>query len=495
MVAKTMFELNTSEVVRLETARPSPVKSALSDNYSTLAVLRRHKWSIVWMGGVFVLAAALLILVLPVRYTATTQILIQPADLRVVDKAVVDSSPFNDTANSQVESQARVLVSEDVLGRVVDGQKLTADAEFNGSGSGLLSGSLGLLMTAFASPSDPGYASDLRVATLDSLRQKVKVKRLPQTFVVDLSVATDDRNKSAHLANAIANAYLDEQAAAQTTTARRASDSLSKRLDLLAANVRAAEEKVEQFKRQNHIVASTGQLVTEAEATELNNQLVLSRARTAAAKARYEQTRDLLRTGIDAGNLPEAVQSPTVTALREQYAAAARREAMLAGSLGPQHPNLIQARDDLTRAKSLVADEIGRLAKASQSDYERAVADESSLANSLDGLKGKILETGDASVHLRELERDAEAKRNVFEALSVRSRELAEQEGIDTSNVRVISVATAPRNRSFPPPSILTLAAALILGLMAGCGRALLGERMRARTANDGSEGAAAAMA
>jgi uncharacterized protein involved in exopolysaccharide biosynthesis len=270
---------------------------------------------------------------------------------------------------------------------------------------------------------------------------------------------------------------------------------LSKRLDLLAANVRAAEEKVEQFKRQNHIVASTGQLVTEAEATELNNQLVLSRARTAAAKARYEQTRDLLRTGIDAGNLPEAVQSPTVTALREQYAAAARREAMLAGSLGPQHPNLIQARDDLTRAKSLVADEIGRLAKASQSDYERAVADESSLANSLDGLKGKILETGDASVHLRELERDAEAKRNVFEALSVRSRELAEQEGIDTSNVRVISVATAPRNRSFPPPSILTLAAALILGLMAGCGRALLGERMRARTANDGSEGAAAAMA
>lgn len=424
------------------------------------------------MGGFCGLVAAELMPIMPARYVATTQILIEPTDLRVVDKSVIDSTRLSDTANSQVESQTRILVSRSVLARVVDQQNLIADAEFNGRQPGILDSAIGFVVKAFASPPRPN--GDIAVATVDNLQRHLKVERLPQSFVVELSVSTRNAKKSAHLANAVAQAYLDEQAAAQAATARRASEALSSRLSSLAESAHAAEEKVQLFKQKNQIVVATGQVMTEAQAADLNNQLALARARTTAAKARYEQAKKMLEPGFDAGDLSESVQSPTITRLREQYASAARHEAALAGSLGPQHPDLIQARSDLAKAGTLVSEEITRIARSSENDYQRALADEASLAKTLQDAKDAVMKANDSAVGLHELERDAEAKRSVYEALAVRSRELGEQEWIDTSNIRVISAATTPINRSFPPPTLLVLSAAFVLGCGAGGARAVL---------------------
>lgn len=69
-------------------------------------------------------------------------------------------------------------------------------------------------------------------------------------------------------------------------------------------------------------------------------------------------------------------------------------------------------------------------------------------------------------VRLRELERVVEANRAIYEASLVRTKELNEQEGIDTSNTRVIAEALPP-NRPTTPRRALVLAA-LIAGLVAG---------------------------
>ena len=71
---------------------------------------------------------------------------------------------------------------------------------------------------------------------------------------------------------------------------------------------------------------------------------------------------------------------------------------------------------------------------------------------------------------LRELERDVQASRAVYEWFLVRARETGEQERLDTKNIRVISRAEPPQGRSFPPSNFLLAVGALLLGVGGGSG-------------------------
>jgi succinoglycan biosynthesis transport protein ExoP len=82
--------------------------------------------------------------------------------------------------------------------------------------------------------------------------------------------------------------------------------------------------------------------------------------------------------------------------------------------------------------------------------------------------------TNDAMVALRELDREVQAGRAVYESFLVRARETGEQERLDTNNVRVISAADLPLRRSWPPSNTLMALSALFLGLAAGTGIVLL---------------------
>jgi len=73
-------------------------------------------------------------------------------------------------------------------------------------------------------------------------------------------------------------------------------------------------------------------------------------------------------------------------------------------------------------------------------------------------------------VTLRELERDVQASRAVYESFLVRARETGEQERLDTKNLRVISRADLPQRRSFPPSNLLLAVGAVLLGVAAGTG-------------------------
>jgi polysaccharide biosynthesis transport protein len=413
-------------------------------------------------------------LVMTPRYRAVSQILIGPVDLRVVEKTVMPPAQTADANVIQVESETRILTSDRVLLRVVDNEKLTSDPEFGAGAPSLMSRlrvSLG-----FGSQAKTG---DAELAALRQLQRSVSAKRSERTYVVDVIVETADRDKSARIANAIAQAYLDEQTAARAEASRRATDSLSARLSELRERVRNAEEQVELYKREHNIIGPTGRLVDEQQLTELNNQLTTAKARTAEAKARYEQIIRLQRSGADSGSTSEAVQSNTIGRLREQYATIARQEANLAAELGPRHPWVIDARAQVRNAQQHITEELSRVAEANRNDYERALANENSLANSFDVLKRKAMDTSLAFVKLRELEREAEASRAVYESFLGRAREMREQERLDTTNVRILSDAQPPQDRSWPPRRLIILLAGLMLGILGGTGLAYLLELMR----------------
>ena len=434
------------------------------DFNSILSVIWRGKATILWTTAAALLLMALFVLLVPHRFTATTEILIDPTDLHAVGNDLNTVNQMTDAAVMQVESQVRVLTSDSVLRRVIKAEALDHDTEFVGPPSLLrgLMGSIGLSHNA----STP----DSAFTALTALRRSLQVKRAERTYVVDVSVTSRYPEKAAHIANAIAQAYLTEQTEVRSDAARQISQSLSARLNELKDRVREAEERVEAFKARNNILGASGQLVNEQQLSELNNQLGTTRARAAEAKSRLDQVERLQRIKGDVGAVPEAVQSPTITALRTQYAEVLRREAEQMTTLGARHPAMIEIEAQAERLRGVIADEVNRVALSARAEYESAKANEDMLAHSLEALKHNAVVTNEAMVTLRELERDVEVSRSVYESFLVRARETGEQEQLDTKNIRIISRADLPLRRSFPPSNTILALAALILGIAAGVG-------------------------
>jgi len=312
------------------------------------------------------------------------------------------------------------------------------------------------------------------------LKKRVGVKRSDKAFVVDIYVSSDDRAKSVRIADAIAQAYLDDQAGARAAASGRASTGLGARLDALRRQVQQAEDRAVQYREQHKILAAGGVLVNEQQLSEMTIQLNAAHAKTAEARARYEQVASARRSGAASGATPEAVLSQTIGQLRGQYAEVARQRAELGALVGPRHPSIVTLDAQIQGVQKLINEELSRIAEAARSALERAQANEQALEANLEALKQRAISTNQASVQLRELERETEASRAVYQAFLVRARETGEQQSIDSTNARVISKATPPRDKSWPP-RLLLLAIALMGGLGIGTGAGLMREYLDER--------------
>src|SRR6202034_242713 len=116
------------------------------------------------------------------------------------------------------------------------------------------------------------------------------------------------------------------------------------------------------------------------------------------------------------------------------------------------------------RLKRMIDDETTRIALSARADYETAKSNERLLTANVETLKQSAMTTDAALVSLRELQRDVQASRAVYEAFLVRARETGEQERVDTKNIQIISKADLPQIRTSPPPNLLLALGAVLLG-------------------------------
>jgi polysaccharide biosynthesis transport protein len=475
--------IDTKQTATIANAQPVPAASASGpalDIASLVKILWNRRRSVFLAVAACMVAALLFGLFAPARFTASMQVLIDPNDLRVVENVLRGQNQLTETHITQVENQVRVLLSNNVAKRVVERLSLDRDPDFIGSGFKLFDPRATIRALFGARPSGQ---SDPALDALNALKQRIRGKRVDRTYVVDASVWAHDPNRSVEIANALLESFLEEQSAARAEFARRASSSLNERLVELRQRVQQAEQRVEDYKKANNLVSSSGTLVNERQVTEINSQLVLAQSRSAEAKARHDQIMEAKRNRVDPGAIGEAVGSATITALRTQLAEIARKEGEINATLGARHPAVIEIASQARRIRSMIDEEVVRIAEAARNDMERAVANEATLAANLERLKTELEGTNDASVRLRELDRDVQASRSVYESFLVRTREVSEQERLDTTNIRVIAAPDLPENRSFPPRTILLLAAGGMLGGILGVGLAFFGEWRERRRA------------
>ncbi len=416
------------------------------------ATLRR-RWPVV--AGAALLGAACLYgasALIPPSYVASAEIFVDPRTIQPLN------SPPGQAEDSNVEiifveSQAHIIGSQSVLSRVVDSEKLNEDPDFTA-----------------------GSADRSALATLED---RVTVRRPERTFVLEISVKASTAAKAARLANAVAQAYFDEQAAAHAAAARRANQALTDRLDELRDRLHRAEERADAFRRSHGLVGTRTQLVSEQQLTDANTQLAQARSRVIAAQSRLDEVKRLTLPAGPSDTSPEAMMSPTITLLRGQQADAKRRLDKLLAELGPMHPSVRDAQFEVDGANRAVAGELARISESAKVDFARAKATETAQQKVVDDLSARSADASSAITELGEFDREVDVNKNLLNTFLSRARETSEIEQLDTGTARLISTAQPPRSRSFPPRGSLFAAFGFLLGLAAGLLLVLIGEVRR----------------
>lgn len=448
---------------RIEVIPRSAAAMPALDLDNVIAWLRSGLVWIVVLTALGLGAALLFSMVVKPRYTVYTDILVDPANLQVVSNDVFTQSSQSDSQLLDVESKLRVLTSGNVLKRVVVALDLANDPEFVDSTPAFGLGS-------FFGASGPADPADPQLMALRSLEERVSARREERSYVVTLAVWTQDAPKSVLIASAVTQAFQDELASAEADGAGRAATALTDRLAELKANVTTAEEQVEAFRREHGLQASSGELVSAQMVSRISTQLLDAQQKLIEAKSRYDE----LTTGnADANTSAAALQSPTITGLRAQYATLKQQADQLAVTYGPRHPAMQAVQPQLESLNLQISAEVARIVASAKADLDQARSVVGALEAQSADLRGDAQTDSDAMVRFRELDRDAKAAAALYEAFLARAGQVTERQDLDTSNVRVISYATLPKSRSYPPRTVVLLGMGGIGGLALGIGLAL----------------------
>src|ERR1700679_411888 len=201
-------------------------------------VIWRRKLAIAAAGLICACAAVAVGKSMTPKFSASAQLYVDPRELQLVARELTPRAQDVSGLAMVVESQARLITSNNVLLQVIQSTGIDKDPEFGGESKGMMASLLGLFGIVIHFPDEAKLGE---TAALEALNRHVIVKKTDRSFIVDIDVWSHDPAKAAMLADALANAYLAESRNSQFTAARRATTDLSGRLEESKDRLRTAE--------------------------------------------------------------------------------------------------------------------------------------------------------------------------------------------------------------------------------------------------------------
>ena len=302
--------------------------------------------------------------------------------------------------------------------------------------------------------------------TIDGLLARMSVDPVGETYVYSLTIETDDPELSAAIANKYAELYILEQLEVKFEATQNATNWLTERVAELKTALEAAEAAREEF------VSSTT-LISEEQLTGVTRQLKELRERegdlragAVATEERIARLDQLLRAR-DYAAAADLVAAPRLIGLAADIAAV------------PEGP-----RRDAFAARFEA--ELERQTERLRFEIDRAASQTEALRGTIADLELTFEAQSADLVQLRQLEREAEASRLIYEYFLGRLKETAVQQGIQQADSRILSPAVIHLRPAYPKKSASVVLAGM-LGALIGMVLVLARERLNRsfRTSED----------
>ena len=464
---------------------PAPLPSANAEGEGVISVqrvIRAVRRRLNLMIAVFLLAfAAVAVFTYQIKpaYTATSRVIINTRDQNIIDIGAVLSGMGANT--TLVDTEAEILRSRSLIGKVVTRLDLVNNPEFNGAKAPpsemdkRISAVKAFIksLTPFGKgkkveappPADPAEAAKLELdGVIDSVRGRISVNRVGSTYIIEIRATSGDPKMAALLSNTLADVYINNQLDTKYDATRRASDWLNVRVAELQEEVRTADNAVEQHRVRAGLFSTDGSTLIEQNVRDLNLQLSTAQQEYSVKSARLRNLNSQIQAGGGVDTITEALNSPNIMALRQKQADIAVRKADAERKYLPGFPEYQRVQVEWADNDRQIKAELNRLVSSLEQEVLIAKERLSSTESSLNREKSTLAGANSAGVEQAALEREAEASRALLETFNKRLKETEEVDKITDSDATIDSYAPVPGGPSFPNTK-LNLALGIMLGL------------------------------
>ena len=407
-----------------------------------LWVLRRQAWRIAAFVVVCVVAALIISLRITPIYESTVVIDID----RRMPTAVIgqDARPaLTNDADQFLATQAQIIQSDSVLRPVVEKYRLLEREEEYG----------GL---------DPEELRALADAPIE-LRQ-LKVKRPPNTYLLEVSYRASDPGLAADVANAIAESYLRHTYEIRYTAAAGLSQFMERQLEELRANMERSSNALAQYERELEIINPEEKTnILAARLLDLNTEYTKAQAERVSREAAYR--------ALQGGSLEAAMTSrgrESLRKLHDEYAEAKQRFAAVQAHYGENHPEYRTAAAHLEELRRLMEAEAASIQRQAEIEYRRAVERERMLQEELRRTKQEFDDLNARSFEYQALKREADGDKALYEELLRKIKEATINASFENNAARIADPARPGHEPVFPNVLLnvlLTFLAATLLGV------------------------------
>ncbi len=451
-----------------------------------LRVVQKHRWTIATVFCVIFVSVLLFTFTATPIYQATTRLIIEKENPKVVsfqEVMSVDSSGLD-----YYQTQYKIIESRAVAREVIKRTGLDRVAEFNPEPEGGVFRDVLQAVTGFfawvgsflrtdeaETAGRIGEAESERDAPLvNAVVQRIEVTPIRNSRLVDVSFESRDPALAARAANAVARSYIDLTLETKLKATQDAMTWLTSRIEEERRKVDAAEKALLQYKERYGIITDftdSSEKITAQKLEAINQQVIQAEAQRIEAETRYRQAAAMEKNPDLLDSIPEVMANEVVRKIKEMEVEVIRKRSELSKKYGGNHPQIIALQNEIDTLRRQKNHEIQGVIASLHTNYRTALAREQSLRASLNRQKGESMALNQKAVEYTILKRDAERTKEMYDLLVKRFKETTVTEDIRTGNIRVVDAAEVPR---FPvkPKKTQNILLAVVVGLALGVGLA-----------------------
>ncbi len=421
--------------------------------------------------AVIVLATAVALL-LPRQYTSSAVVMLDQRKNNVTDLSAVLSQLPTDPATLQ--NQIQIISSREIASDVITKLQLYNDPEFNPVLAP--AGPASMLRLSFWFPeSANGDVALIHDQILANFLKHVSAEANGLSTAITVYASANDPKKAQAIADALTQAYVQEQVTVRQSANQGTSDWLDRRTNDLARQLMQEQAAVQQYKAQHGLNDSApGNSLVDQQMAAINAQIVQARSDLAEKQAEADRVGTSAAAG-NAADVSQVVASPLIVQLRGQQADLIRQEADLSSKYGPLHPKLLAVQAQKRDLDAKIAQEVTRIAGSLGNDVTTTQAHLNSLQQSLSQVERQANGQNQSRVELEALQSNADSTKAQYEAFVGRLRQTEDQDSVAAPESRIISAATLPLTAS-SPKRWLIVGASIPLGFLLGIMTALTSE-------------------
>ncbi len=445
------------------------------------AGLWRGKWFVLSMTLAATVLAAVIVSQIPPRFVAESRVLVAPGQNNVVNLENVLAGLPGD--RETISSQVEVIRSRELTEKVVDRfdiRPLSGEDAKPGLTERVKTAVFGMIPPSWleligmgqdAAPRPVADEDIVRQRLVDTLRGKLQVYRQAGTRVLVVRYESSNPSRSATIADAFADMYIEGQREAKLDATREASNWLRERVGIVREQVQASEAAVVEYRRRTGLVEGTTDGVTlgSQQMSELSSALVAAQGERMNAESRWQQVQSMVDSGADAAALQDVMSSPVVARLLDRKVDLELSIAELNRKFTSNHPDIGRQKLELGDIRRQISSQVQKTVNRLQEEFQIAEAREASIKSELSSMTSEVADSDVDKVRLRDLQREAQANRTLLETLLTRLKETKSQEDISIQqpDARILSRATTPGTPSFPNSKLL-VALAFVGALLGG---------------------------